>query len=73
MPEGFHIHPKVQRLLKERLAMVSGDLAKPTVDWGMGEHLAYATLLTEGIHVRISGQDVRRGTFSHRHGMWIDH
>ncbi len=71
-PEGFHIHPKVQRLLKDRLAMVSGDVAKPTIDWGMGEHLAYATLLTNGVHVRISGQDVRRGTFSHRHGMWID-
>lgn len=71
VPENFHIHPKVERLLQERLAMVSGDSRRP-VDWGMGEHLAYATILVEGIHMRIAGQDVRRGTFSHRHGMWID-
>ncbi|MFI5334058.1 MAG: 2-oxoglutarate dehydrogenase E1 component [Chlamydiales bacterium] len=68
--EGFHIHPKIQKLLGERLAMMSSD--KASIDWGMGEHLAYATLLTEGVHVRIAGQDVRRGTFSHRHGVWVD-
>ncbi|MBI2743364.1 MAG: 2-oxoglutarate dehydrogenase E1 component [Chlamydiales bacterium] len=71
VPEGFNIHPKVKRLLQERLAMVA-DATKPQIDWGMGEHLAYASLLVEGTHIRISGQDVRRGTFSHRHGMWID-
>ncbi len=69
-PDGFHIHPKIQKLLQERMAMLSSE--KPAVDWGMGEHLAYATLLTDGVHVRIAGQDVRRGTFSHRHGIWID-
>lgn len=70
VPQGFHLNPKVQKLLQERLAMLNSD--KPAVDWGMGEHLAYATLLTEGIHIRIAGQDVRRGTFSHRHGVLVD-
>lgn len=68
VPEGFAINPKIERLLKERLEMVHG---KP-VDWGMGEHLAFATLLSDGVHVRLSGQDSRRGTFSHRHAMWVD-
>lgn len=68
VPEGFTIHPKIERLLKERLEMVH---RKP-VDWGMAEHLAFATLLSEGFHVRLSGQDSRRGTFSHRHAMWVD-
>ncbi|MBS0616424.1 MAG: 2-oxoglutarate dehydrogenase E1 component [Verrucomicrobia bacterium] len=68
VPEGFTINPKIERLLKERLEMVHG---KP-VDWGMGEHLAFATLLDGGTHIRLSGQDSRRGTFSHRHAMWVD-
>ncbi|MEZ4302460.1 MAG: 2-oxoglutarate dehydrogenase E1 component [Polyangiaceae bacterium] len=68
-PEGFHVHAKIQPLLRarhERLA--SGDW----FDWGTGEILAYATLLNEGSPVRISGQDVRRGTFSHRHAVLCD-
>ncbi len=72
IPETFKAHPKIKRLYQERLAMVQADPAKPSVDWGMGETLAYASLLSEGIHVRISGQDVRRGTFSHRHAMLVD-
>ena len=72
VPEGFHIHKKLQRLLKDRLAMVSKGKDTKPVDWGMGEHLAFATLLWEGDHVRLSGQDSRRGTFSHRHAMWMD-
>lgn len=72
IPEGFTIHQKLEHLLKDHLEMVKeGDNAKP-VDWGMGETLAYATLLWNGIDVRISGQDSCRGTFSHRHGMWMD-
>lgn len=72
VPEDFNIHPKLAQLLKERLAMVmEGKEAKP-VDWGMAEMLAYASLLLEGIHVRISGQDCCRGTFSHRHAMLMD-
>lgn len=65
VPKGFHIHPKLQRLLGERLKLEK-------IDWGMGEHLAFASLLFEKIHVRLSGQDVERGTFSHRHCIWVD-
>ncbi|MFN2424097.1 MAG: 2-oxoglutarate dehydrogenase E1 component [Cryomorphaceae bacterium] len=56
---------KVQKLMKDRLKMVEED----RLDWAMGELLAYATLLEEGHPVRISGQDVERGTFSHRHAV----
>ncbi len=72
VPEGLKIHPKIQRLLQDRLAMVHADPAKASIDWGMGEHLAYGTLVNEGVHVRLSGQDARRGTFSHRHALWMD-
>lgn len=71
-PPNFHLHPKVARHVQERLNMVLGSPKVPTIDWGMGEHLAYASLLCEGIHIRLSGQDVRRGTFSHRHALWVD-
>lgn len=72
IPKEFHIHPKLENLLKERLRMVQeGNDAKP-VDWGMAEHLAYASLLTDGTPIRLTGQDSSRGTFSHRHGMWVD-
>jgi 2-oxoglutarate dehydrogenase E1 component len=69
VPGDLRIHPKVQRLLKERLQM---SLGAQELDWGFAETLAYATLLMEKIHVRISGQDVRRGTFSHRHAILVD-
>jgi 2-oxoglutarate dehydrogenase E1 component len=69
VPKGFQINPKVQRLLEERRARADGD--KP-FDWGTAESLAYATLVSEGAPVRISGQDCRRGTFSHRHATLFD-
>lgn len=72
LPEGFHIHPKLERLLNDRLKMMTGDLKAPVVDWGMAEHLAYSSLLTQKIHVRLSGQDSGRGTFSHRHAILTD-
>ncbi len=72
VPSGFNVHPKIQRHLGERLAMVTSDPNKPTIDWGMGEHLAFASILNDHIHIRLSGQDTRRGTFSHRHAMWVD-
>lgn len=72
LPAGMEVHKKVARLASDRLAMVEGDPKERKIDWGMAEHLAFATLLWEGVHVRLSGQDSRRGTFSHRHGMWMD-
>ena len=68
-PEGFHIHPKVAALLKQRQEMASG---KRALDYGMAEALAFASLVTEGVPVRMSGQDSRRGTFNHRHSFLID-
>jgi 2-oxoglutarate dehydrogenase E1 component len=65
LPEGKKIYRKVARLMRDRLKMVEED----RLDWAMGELLAYATLLVEGHPVRISGQDVERGTFSHRHAV----
>ncbi|XP_052262129.1 2-oxoglutarate dehydrogenase complex component E1-like isoform X3 [Dreissena polymorpha] len=62
-PGDFVIHPGLKRILKARMEMVNNR----TVDWALGEALAFGSLLKEGIHVRLSGQDVERGTFSHRH------
>lgn len=65
LPEGKKFFRKVTKLLNDRRKMVDGD----KLDWGMGELLAYASLLVEGHPVRVSGQDVERGTFSHRHAV----
>lgn len=72
IPSEVNVHPKIQRLLKERQNSLSQDISAPTIDWGTAELLAYASLATEGVHVRISGQDCRRGTFSHRHALFVD-
>jgi len=72
VPSGFTLHPKIEKLLQERKAMVKKDFAQPSIDWGMGEHLAFASLLREGAAIRLSGQDSRRGTFSQRHAVWTD-
>jgi 2-oxoglutarate dehydrogenase E1 component len=63
-PPGFTPHPKIERLLEQRAQMGKGE--RP-IDWGMGELLAYGSLLQQGVNVRMSGQDCSRGTFSHRH------
>ena len=68
-PQGFNIHPKVKKLLEQRAEMAQG---KRTVDYGMGEALAFASLLKQGAPVRLTGQDSRRGTFNHRHSALID-
>ncbi len=65
LPEGKKYFRKIVKLFQDRLDMISNN----SLDWGMGEMLAYATLLSEGHSVRISGQDVERGTFSHRHAV----
>jgi 2-oxoglutarate dehydrogenase E1 component len=69
LPEGFQPHPKIQALLAKRLESVKLGTA---IDWGTGEALAFATLLRDGTQVRLSGQDSRRGTFSHRHAFVYD-
>jgi 2-oxoglutarate dehydrogenase E1 component len=68
-PEDFHIHPKVKKLLEQRQEMGRG--GKP-VDYGMAEALAFASLVKEGIPVRLSGQDSRRATFNQRHSVLLD-
>ena len=72
VPQGFHLHRKLKRLLDARLTMITADPNSAVIDWGMAEYLAYSTLLTQGVHVRLSGQDSRRGTFSHRHVVLCD-
>ena len=65
-PEGFVAQRQVGKILEDRRKMAAGALP---VNWGMAETLAYASLLTDGYAIRITGQDVGRGTFSHRHAV----
>ena len=69
VPKTFAVHKTMQRVLDARLKMIEDGKG---VDWSMGEHLALATLLDEGLSVRLSGQDVQRGTFSQRHAVLSD-
>ncbi|OQS44754.1 2-oxoglutarate dehydrogenase E1 component [Chromobacterium haemolyticum] len=69
LPEGFKLHPTVQKVLAARKAMAAGE---QNADWGMAETLAYASLVTNGFGVRLSGEDSGRGTFSHRHSVLHD-
>ena len=68
-PDGFTVHPKLERVFRARQAAYEAG----TVDWALGEAMAYGSLLLEGIDVRLSGQDTRRGTFSHRHAVLVDY
>jgi 2-oxoglutarate dehydrogenase E1 component len=68
-PEGFHIHPKVEKFLEQRREMGYG---KRPLDFGMTEALALGSLALQGIPIRLSGQDSRRGTFNQRHSVLID-
>jgi 2-oxoglutarate dehydrogenase E1 component len=68
-PAGFHIHAKVKKLLEQRLEMAQG---KRAIDFGMAEALAFGSLVLQGVPVRLSGQDSRRGTFNQRHAALID-
>ena len=68
-PDGFTLHPRVQKIIDDRKAMGEGKLP---LDWGMGENLAYASLVVQGFGIRLSGEDVGRGTFFHRHAALHD-
>ncbi len=69
IPENFKLHSRVEKIIADRVAMSKGELA---LDWGMAENLAYASLVTEGYPVRLSGEDTGRGTFFHRHAVLHD-
>lgn len=69
IPTTTKLHPLVEKVIADRRAMGAGDLP---LDWGMGEHMAFATLLASGYAVRLSGQDSGRGTFTHRHSVLHD-
>ncbi len=68
LPEGFKPLSKITRINKSKQKLIEDG----NIDWGLGELLAYGSLLTEGRNVRMSGQDVKRGTFSHRHAVIYD-
>jgi 2-oxoglutarate dehydrogenase E1 component len=68
-PPDFAVHPKIQKLLEQRMEMAQG---KRALDYGMAEALAFGSMLVQGIHVRLSGQDTQRGTFNHRHDVLVD-
>jgi len=69
VPDNFKLHPLVEKVLADRAAMGRGEI---NLDWGMGEHLAFASLVSSGYAVRITGQDAGRGTFTHRHSVLHD-
>ncbi len=69
IPPTFKPHPLVEKVLADRAAMGRGEIQ---VDWGMGEHLAFASLVASGYGVRLSGEDCGRGTFTHRHSVLHD-
>ena len=69
VPPNFKVHPLVEKVLADRAAMGRGEIR---VDWGMGEHLAFASLVASGYAVRLSGEDSARGTFTHRHAVLHD-
>ncbi len=65
-PENFELHPRVAAIMEARRKMGQGEIP---MDWGFAETMAYASLLNEGYNIRLSGQDVGRGTFAHRHAV----
>jgi 2-oxoglutarate dehydrogenase E1 component len=69
VPGGFHVHPKIVKLLEQRAEMGRG---KRAVDYGFAEALAFGSLLEEGTPVRLTGQDSQRGTFNQRHAVLVD-
>ena len=70
-PAGFNVHPRLQRIMK-RTQKALDEPNKPTIDWATAERLALASILAEGIAIRFTGEDVKRGTFSQRHAVLFD-
>jgi 2-oxoglutarate dehydrogenase E1 component len=66
IPEGFELHPRVEKIVQDRGKMAAGTYP---IDWGFAETMAYATLIRDGYSIRLSGQDSARGTFFHRHAV----
>jgi 2-oxoglutarate dehydrogenase E1 component len=69
IPEGHNVHKTLQRIIEAKAQMFK---TGEGFDWATGEALAFGSLLSEGYGVRLSGQDSGRGTFSHRHSVWLD-
>lgn len=69
IPDGFHPHPKIEKFCQARRGMATGNAP---LDWAAAEALAWASLATEGVRVRLTGQDAERATFSQRHAVWHD-
>jgi len=69
LPEDLNVHKQLQRIIGARMSSITSGEG---IDWGTAEALAFGSLLMEGNHVRLTGQDVERGTFSHRHAVLVD-
>lgn len=69
IPDNLEVHKKIRKLIEDQQKMGEGVIP---IDWAMGEHLAFGSLLWEGVPVRLSGQDCQRGTFTQRHAVWVD-
>jgi 2-oxoglutarate dehydrogenase E1 component len=69
IPAGFHLHPTIKKIYEQRRKSIEEGSG---IDFGTAESLAFGSLLREGFNVRFSGQDVERGTFSHRHAVVVD-
>lgn len=71
IPDGFNVHPRLQRIRRRAETALETE-HEPTIDWSLAEQLAFASILAEGTAIRITGEDVKRGTFSHRHAVLFD-
>jgi 2-oxoglutarate dehydrogenase E1 component len=71
VPDGFHVHARLQRIRRRAETALETD-HETTIDWSLAEQLAFASILAEGTAIRITGEDVKRGTFSHRHAVLFD-